>query len=745
MSEDEFESPSEDSDLLSEDEWETEFRMGNFSWQYNDYYTNNTKPYDGYDNKLLYWDRNSDALQLFEDLGFYLLIANSNQIGAQKRPDLDRMMMHVLDCLTAIVQVQKDGKSFQEGRHKTEGTIFWDAVTRITDVATGKRKWSRLEDECEASSLPMLAFPAPRYVRRSPPGTKLHRASWFPLHWAVSSPNLPLDVVERALEVRNLHCEALIPMCEISLRGFRYSVAHYAAASNGPHAHEVVKLIHQISPRIAHEREYLGPSCIAPYPLHLAAKFSNNAAVCKYLHELNPSAIDSPTGYFIETAEYPVGIAAAAVTCSSSVFRFLFENAAKPFLVSQRGSENLFQYLSRHPYIRTADDERILQEKWECCMSHPEYSTRIMDGDHSYLCSLMLICNVFRPHLPAKLVEMVADETPLLFWKLGDELGPRSPLDALCERFVSDRVGTDESAVKLLDYFLRVQPTAAGIASSRKGYPLHIIVTAYQSINRDRSGDPYRAEAIRKVYAAYEDAIRFDGVTATATTAGRHRQPSSVSLPLHSALAYPDTPSDIIEFLYNAYPAAVEVCHGDGSSSALTSALRSRNVKNIQLVYNWNPAAVATITPHLVHSVLDGCNFSDTKLARYENDFMGTIRFILRHVPMQTIRDAYDLGISLDGWPNSAKLLLLRAMPEIDPPLLRRLNFLERRVALRLLTAPIPVPALEEVQTQEYGKAEERGHGTTRTSLCIDGSLNAWWRLRRQEHMSLLRHIVTFI
>lgn len=200
------------------------------------------------------------AFQLFRKLKFSS--CSSTTAGEEGNLDIDKMILHVLDCLGALQCVMGQ---YDSSRAK----VFWGAVSTIADIGIDQ---------------------ATGHVdRRHPGATHLLRAfpndikategrGWLPLHWAAVTDNVEVNDVRSIARADPL---ATVKGCNQPISA---TPGHLIAAVRHP-SMEVVKCLYNFYPRMANAKDSEGD-----LPLHYAARYSESPEMIRFLLQANPGA-----------------------------------------------------------------------------------------------------------------------------------------------------------------------------------------------------------------------------------------------------------------------------------------------------------------------------------------------------------------------------------------------------------------------------------------------------------------------
>lgn len=200
------------------------------------------------------------AFQLFRKLKFSNCASSTT--GDEGQLEIDKMILHVMDCLGALQCVMGQ---YDSSRAK----IFWGAVTTIAEIGLDQ---------------------ATGHVdKRHPSGTHLLRAfpndlkasdgrGWLPLHWAAV-----IDHVD-VKDVRNIARADPLATVKGCNQPISATPGHLIAGVRHP-SMEVVRCLYNFYPRMASAKDNDGE-----VPLHYAARYSESIEMIQFLLQSNPSA-----------------------------------------------------------------------------------------------------------------------------------------------------------------------------------------------------------------------------------------------------------------------------------------------------------------------------------------------------------------------------------------------------------------------------------------------------------------------
>jgi ankyrin repeat protein len=182
--------------------------------------------------------------------------------GEDSQIDIDKMILHCLDCLGALQCVM--------GQHDPARTrVFWGAIATIADI--GLDSITGHADARHPGAMTLLrAFPNDLKASDG--------RGWLPLHWAAVTDNVAVK------DVRNI--ARADPLATV--KGFNQPISanpgHLVAAVRHPDM-QVVKCLYDFYPRMASSKDNDGD-----LPLHYAARYSESIDMIRFLLQANPGA-----------------------------------------------------------------------------------------------------------------------------------------------------------------------------------------------------------------------------------------------------------------------------------------------------------------------------------------------------------------------------------------------------------------------------------------------------------------------
>ena len=194
----------------------------------------------------------------------------------------DFMFMHILDCIGAVASLRENQKSSSSSSSNGDALlgskyrVFWQSVREIVDQEIASESSDvRNMPRNEPLNVIMRSFPDDR--KRS------DGRMWLPLHFAVSLPHTSLADMRSIFNARPQAIKATAD------EAFKYNPCHLAAMTKNPRL-EVVNLLKIFYPRFGSSLAFNGRT-----PLHLAAQFSNSAAMIRELVQVHPPALEMRT------------------------------------------------------------------------------------------------------------------------------------------------------------------------------------------------------------------------------------------------------------------------------------------------------------------------------------------------------------------------------------------------------------------------------------------------------------------
>lgn len=209
------------------------------------------------------------SLQLFRKMKFLKgavtpnASSNNSVTADESIIDIDKMMLHTLDCLGALQSVLG---SYND---RAKSTVFWGAVTTIAEICMDLIS-GKMETRHPGASHLLRAFPNEAKATDG--------RGWLPLHWAAVIDDMDVNVVR---EIARADPLAIV-------KGFNQPISanpgHLIAAVRNPNM-EVVRCLYNFHPRMASSKDNDGD-----LPLHYAARYSDSIEMIQFLLQANPCA-----------------------------------------------------------------------------------------------------------------------------------------------------------------------------------------------------------------------------------------------------------------------------------------------------------------------------------------------------------------------------------------------------------------------------------------------------------------------
>ena len=201
----------------------------------------------------------------------------------------DIMFMHILDCIGALScisanQKKKKKKSNCANSEKEQASagllsckhrVFWQAVREIADQEAA------LDTKVKTEISSALDFMLDYFLDDS---KRSDGRLWLPLHLAVSMPSSRLEDIHTLFTANLAAIKA--PADEFS----KLNPCHLAAMMKNPRM-EIIQRLHIYYPDFGSSLDSDSNT-----PLHLAAMYSNSAAMVRELAQLHPAALKMKNG-----------------------------------------------------------------------------------------------------------------------------------------------------------------------------------------------------------------------------------------------------------------------------------------------------------------------------------------------------------------------------------------------------------------------------------------------------------------
>mmetsp|Transcript_29529 Transcript_29529/g.80780 ORF Transcript_29529/g.80780 Transcript_29529/m.80780 type:complete len:545 (+) Transcript_29529:94-1728(+) len=197
------------------------------------------------------------SFQLFQKLGY------SRTIGPmgmdESHLDIDKMMIHCLDCLAALQCVM--------GQYDpTRAEVYWGAIATIAEIGTDAAL-GHVDRRHPGASLLLRAFPMAGEMR-----------SWLPLHWAAVTDNIdPANIMKIA---------KADPLATTQGNNTRMAAnpGHLISAVRNPNI-DAVRCLFNFYPRMASSKDAAGDT-----PIHYAARYTESVEMIKFLLQMSPES-----------------------------------------------------------------------------------------------------------------------------------------------------------------------------------------------------------------------------------------------------------------------------------------------------------------------------------------------------------------------------------------------------------------------------------------------------------------------
>lgn len=503
-------------------------------------------------------------MQLFRKLKF----TQCSSTGDEKL-DIDKMILHVLDCLGALQCVM--------GQYDpSRARIFWGAVTTIADIGI-----DTTTGHCD---------------KRHPGGSHLLRAfpndqkatdgrGWLPLHWAA--------VIDKA-DVRDVRNVARAdPLATV--KGFNQPISanpgHLIAAVRHP-CMEVVRCLYDFYPRMASSKDNEGD-----LPLHYAARYSESIEMIRFLLQANPSAtkvkgesnlVPLQCALFNESQER-LHIVKCLLDVDRSTAKVINDDGDTTLhlAVNQECEKSLLtRLIDAYPEaVMVQNDIGLLPLHCACYSKHPVRAKEAVD--------LLLSVNPASAKLPdangnlpvhyaaefstSDVLEAVIDAYPEgIFCACGEE--NNTPL----LKAVSS--GNEETVRFICDRY----PEAVDISNENGQTPLHLAA----------EGD--NIAILKKLYSACISNIK--------------KQDNKGNLPLltfcevhQDIVEENDKEADCLRFLINRFPDSVLTKNNSGESALSLCGKENSHLRRLLL----------RAQPSLSHEELACCNYANRRMAMF--------------------------------------------------------------------------------------------------------------------------------
>lgn len=198
------------------------------------------------------------SFQLFRKMKF----SNSTTSGDEGTLDIDKMILHALDCLGALQCVMGQ---YDASRAK----VFWGAVATIAEIGIDQAI-GHVDKRHPGATHLLRAFPNDLKATDG--------RGWLPLHWAAVNDHVDVSDV---LNIARADPLATVKGCNQPISA---TPGHLIAAVRHPRM-EVVRSLYNFYPRMANSKDNDGD-----LPLHYAARYSESTEMIQFLLQANPSA-----------------------------------------------------------------------------------------------------------------------------------------------------------------------------------------------------------------------------------------------------------------------------------------------------------------------------------------------------------------------------------------------------------------------------------------------------------------------
>lgn len=176
--------------------------------------------------------------------------------------EIDKMILHVLDCLGALQCVMGQ---YDASRAK----VFWGAVATIAEIGVDQAI-GHVDKRHPGATHLLRAFPNDLKASDG--------RAWLPLHWAAVTDDVDVEDVRNIARADPL---ATVKECNQPISA---TPGHLIAAVRHPRI-EVVRCLYNFYPRMAMAKDNDGDE-----PLHYAARYSESIEMIQFLLQANPAA-----------------------------------------------------------------------------------------------------------------------------------------------------------------------------------------------------------------------------------------------------------------------------------------------------------------------------------------------------------------------------------------------------------------------------------------------------------------------
>ena len=203
------------------------------------------------------------SIKLVMSLGFHPQIDSFNY----ELFDVDRFRLHVMDCVGALICLQKVFNKFQEPDDVVDAKrrLFWQSLTQVSALAENE---FQIRNEALSTVL-----------QSSPDEQNVDEKQCLPLHFAVALEKLNLGDINSIFVSNPESIQAgsdsrLINPCHL------FSMSY---------TKPILIISHQLKIPDSHLGQFI--TYDGSTPLHLAARHSNSAALIKELIQIHPPAL----------------------------------------------------------------------------------------------------------------------------------------------------------------------------------------------------------------------------------------------------------------------------------------------------------------------------------------------------------------------------------------------------------------------------------------------------------------------
>jgi ankyrin repeat protein len=200
------------------------------------------------------------SFQLFRKMKFSNCASTTS--GDEGQLEIDKMILHVLDCLGALQCVMGQ---YDASRAK----VFWGAVATIAEIGVDQAI-GHVDRRHPGASHLLRAFPNDLKATDG--------RGWLPLHWAAVTDDVDIEDVRNIARADPL---ATVKGCNQPISA---TPGHLIAAVRHPRI-EVVRCLYNFYPRMAMAKDSDGDE-----PLHYAARYSESIEMIQFLLQANPAA-----------------------------------------------------------------------------------------------------------------------------------------------------------------------------------------------------------------------------------------------------------------------------------------------------------------------------------------------------------------------------------------------------------------------------------------------------------------------